>query len=212
MRTGLKIVGITCASIAVIGGGMYAAAETFDTTKTSDTRVTQSIDRIVVKVDSGDVEFARGGRYVEIHETKSYVLDSPEVSRQIEHGVLTIETECDGPLSVVCNTDFRIQVPDGVSIEARTYVGDIEIDGVAARRIDARGYVGDIQIDSARKGDIDAHTNVGDIDIEVPRGIYEVDADVEVGDSDVGGVTDSDRAKHAIDARADVGTAEIAAR
>lgn len=188
MRTGLKVVGITCAAVAVAGGGMYAAAETFDTTKTNDTRVTQSIDRIVVKVDSGDVEFARGGRYVEIHETKSYVLDSPEVSRQIEHGVLTIETECDGPLSVVCNTDFRIQVPDGVSVDARTYVGDVEVDGVAAPRIDARGYVGDIQIDAARKADIDARTNVGDVDVEVPKRSYDprsVDADTDVGSVDI---------------------------
>ena len=212
MRNGLKIVGITCAAIAVIGGGMYAAAETFDTTKTSDTSVTRSIDRIVVKVEAGDVEFVKGGRNVEIHETKSYLIDSPDVDRRIEDGVLTVEAECGGVMSMFCTTDFRIQVPDGVSVEARTYVGDVEIDGVAARRIDARGYVGDIQIDAVRKGDIDAHTNVGDIDIEVPRGTYEVDADVEVGDSDVGGVTDSDRARHTIDARADVGTAEIAAR
>jgi DUF4097 and DUF4098 domain-containing protein YvlB len=211
MRTGLKIVGITCAAIAVIGGGMYAAATTFDTTKTDDTRVNRAIDRIVVKADSGDIEFVKGGRNVEIHETKHYVLDSPDVNRTIEHGILTIEAECGGPLSVLCNTDFRIEVPKGVSVDARTYVGDIEIDGVATRRIDARGYVGDIQIDAARKGKIDARTNVGDIAIEVPRDTYDVDSDAEVGDSDVDGLSTSDRARHTIEARSDLGEVDITA-
>lgn len=191
MRTGLKIVGITCAAIAVIGGGMYAAAKTLDTTKTSDTSVERSIDRIVVKVDSGDIEFVRGGRNVEIHETKSYVLDSPDVTRTIDDGVLTIESECDGVLSIVCETDFRIEVPKDVSVDARSYVGDIEIDGVAAPRVEARGYVGDIQVDVTRKSQIDAHTNVGDIDIEVPKKTYDADS---------------------VDARADVGSVDVAPR
>jgi hypothetical protein len=211
MRTGLKIVGITCAAIAVTGGGIYAAAETLETTKTNETSVDRSVNRIVVKVDAGDIEFVRGGRAVEIRETKSYVFDSPDVSRRIEHGVLTIEAECEGPASMFCNTDYRIEVPDDVSVEARTYVGDIESDGIAARRIEARGYVGDVQIDAARKGDIDARTNVGDIDIEVPRGIYDIDADTEMGDSDIDGPSDSDRARHVIDARSDVGTVNITA-
>ena len=210
MGTTAKIIGATFAAAAVIGGGVYAAAETLDTTKTQDSTFGRSVERVVIKADSGDIDVVRGGRSVEIHETRSYVLDSPDVTKSIEDGVLTIESECGGVLSIVCETDFRIEVPKGVPVDARTYVGDIDIDIIAAR-IEARGYAGDIDVRAARRSDVTARTNVGDIDVEVPRGSYEIDAEAGVGDSDVDGLTAADRAKHRIKAQSDVGAVDVTA-
>jgi hypothetical protein len=211
MGTTAKIIGATFAAAAAIGGGVYAAAETLDTTKTEESTFGRSVERVVIKADSGDIEVVRGGRSVEIRETRSYVLDSPDVTKSIEDGVLTIESECGGVLSIVCETDFRIAVPKGVPVDARTYVGDIEIDGIAASSIEARGYAGDIDVRAARRSDVTARTNVGDVDVEVPRGDYEIDAEASVGDSDVDGLTAADRAKHRIKAQSDVGTVDVAA-
>ena len=211
MGTTAKIIGATFATAAVIGGSVYAAAETLDTTKTEESTFGRSVERVVIKADSGDIEVVRGGRSVDIRETRNYVLDSPDVTKSIEDGVLTIESECGGVLSVVCETDFHIAVPKGVPVDVRTYVGDIDIDGVAASRIEARWYVGDIDVHAARQADVTARTNVGDVDVEIPRGTYDIDSDVGMGDSDTDGVIDSDRAKHRIKAQSDVGTVDVTA-
>jgi len=212
MRTALKITGISLGALALMGGMLYAAANTLDTTKTRETTISQAVHKVVIKADTGDIDLVRGGHSIEVRETKSYVFDSPEVHQTVENGVLTIEGECDGVLGILCDTDFRIEVPEGVEVEARTYVGNIEIDGIEADGIEARGYVGNIQIDAGRRADVTAHTNVGDVDIAVPTGIYDIDADTTVGDTDSGGLTSRDGAKHAIDATSDVGTVDVTAR
>ena len=211
MGTAAKIIGATFATAAVIGGGTYAAAEVFDTTKTEDSTFGRSVERVVIKADSGDVEVVQGGRSVEVRETRSYVIDSPEVAKSVEDGVLTIESECDGVMSVVCETDFRVEVPKGTPVDVRTYVGDIDIDGISASSIEARGYVGDIDVHATRRSDVTARTNVGDVDIEIPHGSYDIESDAAVGDDDIDGLVTSDRAKHAIDAQSDVGSVDITA-
>ena len=96
------------------------------------------------------------------------MIDSPDASQTLEHGVLTIEAECDGLASPYCSTDYRVEVPKGVTLDVRTYFGDVEIDGIAAQRVEARAYVGDVHVDAARKGDVTARPNVGDVDVEMP--------------------------------------------
>ena len=62
------------------------------------------------------------------------------------------------------------------------------------------------------KGDVMARTHVGDVDVELPPGHLRHRAGHAVGDSDVEGVIDSDQARHAVEARADVGTVDVTAR
>ena len=211
MKRAFIIIGVSFASLAVIGGTIYAAAQVFETTKTDRKTVSRSVDHIVIKAEAGDIDVAPGGGSVEIEQTNSYVFDDPEISETVEDGVLTIESDCDGVTSLFCETDFRIEVPEGVTVDARSYFGDIEVDGIAARRIEARAYVGDVEIDARRKGDVTARTNVGDVDVEMPRGTYDIDADAAAGDADVDGLITSDRADHTVDAQSDVGAVDVTA-
>lgn len=189
MKTALKIIGISFAALAVLGGAVYAAAEVLEESDTHNDTITRPVHHIVIKADAGDIDAVPGGRSVEVERTDDYSLDSPDVSRTLDDGVLTIEAECDGVFSPFCTTDFRVEVPKGVTVDVRTYVGDIDIDGISARQIEARAYVGDVKVDAARKAEVDARTNVGDVDVEMPRGAYDigsaVDADTDVGDVDV---------------------------
>jgi DUF4097 and DUF4098 domain-containing protein YvlB len=187
MKTALKIVGISLVAVAVLGGAVYAAAEALEETDTHRDKVSQPADHVVVKAEAGDIDVVSGGRSVEIERTDSYSLNSPDVSQTLEDGVLTIEAECSGVFSPFCTTDFRVEVPKGVTVETRTYVGDIEVDGISARQIEARAYVGDVHIDAARKAEVDARTNVGDVDVEMPKGPYDIDSAVDA-DTDVGSV------------------------
>ena len=161
MKTALKIAGISLASLAVLGGGIYAAAQALEKTETNRDTIAQAVDHVVIKADAGDIEVVPGGRSVEVERTDSYVIDSPDASRTLEDSVLTIEAECDGLASPFCSTDYRVEVPKGVTVDVRTYVGDVEIDGIAAQRVEARAYVGDVHVDAARKGDVTARTERG---------------------------------------------------
>ena len=212
MKTALKIIGISIAAIAVLGGAVYGAAQALETTDTYNETISQKVDHVVIKANAGDIEVVPGGRSVEVERTDSYVLNEPDVTQTLENGVLTIEGECDGVLSPLCTTDYRVEVPKGVTVDARTYVGDVDVEGISGRQIEARAYVGDVHVEAARKGDVTARTNVGDVDVELPRGAYDIESDTAVGDRDVEGLVDSDRGQHEVDARADVGDVDVMAR
>jgi hypothetical protein len=212
MKTAAKIIGISFVALAVLGGAIYGAAQALEESDTHRDAVARAVDHVVIKAESGDIDVVPGGRSVEVERTDRYVLDSPDVSRTLDDGVLTIESKCDSVLAPFCATDFRVQVPHGVTVDVRTYSGDLDIDGITGRQIDARAYVGDVHVDAARTSDVTARTNVGDVDVELPRGTYAVDTDTAVGDSDVDGVIDSDGARHGLEARADVGDVDVTAR
>lgn len=211
MRLALIITGSTIGFLIAVTGTIYAASAAFGTTKTDTYTYSQSIKHVVIKADAGDVEIVKGGRAVEVKETRDYLIDSPDMKRTVEHGVLTLEAKCDSLLFPVCGTDYRIEIPRGVTIEARTHVGDIDAKGIESRRIEARANVGDIHVESARRGDITARTNVGDVEVKVPGGTYDVDVDTNVGDRDIDDIDSRDRVRHAIEARTNVGDVSVAA-
>jgi len=192
MKTALKITGISLAALVLLGGAVFAAAEALEETETHRDTISRPVDHVVIKAETGDIQVIPGGRTVEIERTDSYAGSSPDVHQTLENGVLTIEAECDGVFSPFCTTDYRVKMPEGVTVEARTYVGDVDIE-------------------VPRKANVDARTHVGDVDVEVPMGTYDIDTDTPVGDSDVD-ARDSDEARHTIDARADVGNVDVTAR
>lgn len=212
MKTALKIIGISFVALAVLGGAVYGAAQALEENETHRDVISGAVDHVVIKAESGDIDIVPGKGSVDIERTDHYVLDSPDETRTLDHGVLTIESECDSVLAPFCATDYRVTVPEGVTVDVRTYVGDVDVEGITGREVEARAYVGDVHVDAARKGDVTVRTNVGDVDVELPRGTYAVDSDTAVGDSDLDGVISSDGARHEIDARADVGSVDVTAR
>ena len=212
MKTAAKIIGISFVALIVLGGAVYGAAKALEENETHRDAMPRNVDHVVIKADSGDIDIVPGEGSVDVERTDRYVLDSPDVTRTLDDGVLTIESKCDSVLAPFCATDFRVEVPRDVTVDVRTYSGDVDIDGITGRQIDARSYVGDVHVDAARKGDVTARTNVGDVDVEVPRGTYAIDSDTAVGDSDVDGLVSSDGARHEVDARADVGSVDVTER
>ena len=211
MRRALIIVGAAIGIPALLAGSIFAAAQLFDTTKTDDHTFSQHVKHVVIEADAGDVELVQGGRTVRVRETRHYVLDSPELTRSVEHGVLTLKGECDGVFFISCETDYRVEIPEGVSVEVRTHVGDINAVGIDARRIEARSNVGDIRVEAARRADVNARTNVGDVEVEVPAGTYDLDADTDLGDTDLNEIVSNDKARFSIRARTNVGDVDATA-
>jgi hypothetical protein len=212
MKLALIIIGSTIGVLAGLAGAVYGATQAFDTTKTDTQTFSQPVEHVVIEVDAGDLEVAQGDRTIEVRETRHYLFDSPELSRSVEDGVLTLRGECDGVLFAVCETDYRVEIPEGVTVELRTHAGDIEAEGIDARRIDARSNVGDVRIEATRRADVEARTNVGDVEVRTPAGTYDVDADTDVGDTDLAGIVSYDRARCTLQARTNVGDVDVAAR
>ena len=69
MKTALKIVGISLVSLAVLGGGIYAAAQALEETETDHDTISQEVHHVVIKAESGDIEVVPGGRSVEVERT-----------------------------------------------------------------------------------------------------------------------------------------------
>ncbi len=193
MKTAVKITAVSLAVLVVCGGAMFAAAEVLEETDTHRETIPGKVDHVVIKAESGDIDVVPGGRSVQVERTDRYAGESPDVSQTLENGVLTIDAECEGALSVFCTVDYRVEVPEGVTVDAQTYVGDVDVE-------------------VAHKANVTARTHVGDVGIELPQGKYDVDTDTAVGDADVEGVVDSGQARHTIEARADVGTIDVTAR
>ena len=212
MKTAAKIIGISFVALAILGGAIYGAGQALEENETHRDAISGPVDHVVIKAESGDIDVVPGKGSVDVERTDRYVFDSPDVSRTLDDGVLTIESKCDSVLAPFCATDFRVEVPRDVTVDVRTYSGDVDIDGITGRQIDARSYVGDVHVDAARKSDVTARTNVGDVDVELPRGTYAIDSDTAVGDSDLDGVVASDGARHEIEARADVGSVDVTDR
>lgn len=107
----------------------------------------------LVRSASGDVELVPArGRSVVVRETQHYTLEEPTLERDVEGGVLTLETRCEATF-VTCVSDLRVSVPRGeYAVSAETDSGDVKVGGIsrndrAARSIEARADSGDVTVD-----------------------------------------------------------------
>src|SRR3954468_14184482 len=94
MNRALLVVGLAVLAIAGAGGITYAANHAFETSRTDTSTVAESVRRVVVDVDAGDVRLVAGGRRVSVRSHRRYVLRAARVSQHVRDGVLTIRGRC----------------------------------------------------------------------------------------------------------------------
>ncbi len=205
MKKALLIIGASLLGLLALGGIAYGANQAFSTTETETTRVSEPVRAIALDVDTGDVELVRGSQ-VTVEQTTEYLISEPEVERNVENGVLTIESKCGGMFLLDCTTDFRIEVPAGVAVDVRTDVGNVTGAALASSDVRVKTDVGDVDVDLTTAPDrLEALTDVGDVELRLPDAAYAVDTDTDVGEIDVNGVVQDDRAPRSVTAKTDVG-------
>jgi hypothetical protein len=213
MNRALLIVGLAVLAIAGIGAITYAANHALASEKTETGTVTESVRRVVVDVDRGDVKLVAAGDRVQIHRTLRYVVREPTVTHRVRDGVLTLRGNCATIGVLDCSTDFTVGLPPGVAAEVHSDVGDVEGAALEAPELRVSTNVGDVGLDLARPAaHVDAGSDVGDVDVAVPAGTYAVRAGADVGDREVGGLVQDDRAARTIRAGSDVGDVTVRAR
>lgn len=213
MNRALLIAGLAMLAIAAAGGIAYAASQAFATTRTDERTVSETVHRVIVDVDAGDVKLASAGPQVQVRERRHYVGRGPRISRHVRDGVLTIRSDCPALAMLDCATDLRLGLPAGVGAEVHTDNGDVEARALRASDVRVTTNVGDIALDLADPGAVaEARSDVGDVDLAVPAGTYAVKAGTDVGDRAVRGLVQDDRAPRAITAQSDVGDVTVRAR
>ncbi len=228
-----RIVAITAAALLVLCGVVLAASEGLRSSSSSRSLVSEPVERIVVKTDTGDVDITAGltGNVV-IERDDAWILDRPEITQSVNDGTLYIESSCDGlGFFFRCETDFTIAAPSGVDVEITGDAGDVHLKGLRGRVL-VNTDAGDIDADRLEPVTLEARTDAGDVSLDlfgapartvvasdagdvemvVPFGAYRVDAEADAGEVEVAGLLRDDLAPQRITAAADAGDVSIRAR
>lgn len=204
----MKSLGWVLVLLLAIVAGVWAAANfAFAQTNVQSDKVYGTVREIVVHSGRGDVDLVPARRFIEVRETRHWVVSQPKLEQTRENGVLTIKSSCTAERIVLkCHSDLRVAVPSGVKITVQTGSGDVDLRGTDVRHVRAETDSGDIEMDlRGRQQLVVVSSDSGDLDL-VARSVRAVDAQTGSGDvtADVGGVP------RRIVARSNEGDVEVA--
>jgi DUF4097 and DUF4098 domain-containing protein YvlB len=144
-----------------------------------------------------------------VTRTTSWLFSKPKVRQYVVGGVLHLESKCHG---LLCQTDYKVRLPEGVGVEVREDAGDVDVSGKPGD-VSVQTDAGDVRIDLAgAPRRIEARTDAGNVRVTVPRGAYAVRTATDAGDELVRGLIRWDLAARSIDVSTDAGDATVEAR
>ncbi|HEX5404919.1 MAG TPA: DUF4097 family beta strand repeat-containing protein [Pseudonocardiaceae bacterium] len=160
--------------IAAVHSGGNQSSRQFTDTNT----VPQSIDRVNIDNDAGDVTISVGAGPTTVRRIVRYSDNRPDATTSVAGSVLDLRS-----CGHNCFVDYQVQVPVGTSVTGSVASGDVTLTGVAD--VDVRSVSGDVRVDGATgdvhaksvsgtvdvngaKGDLSATTVSGDIDVDTP--------------------------------------------
>ena len=191
--------------LAAAFGALALANVAFDSRSVRTHTIDGTVREIVVTSHSGDVELVPSGGRVVVRETMRYVFEQPTLTRSLDDGVLTLDTDCDGFGLNNCSTDLRITVPAGVKIRVDADSGDIEGRRVALSDAHVESDSGDVSLELAGSQTLVwAHTDSGSVEVTAAD-VQAIDAETDSGDVTV----DAAGTVRRIVAHTDSGDAEV---
>jgi hypothetical protein len=229
-RWGLLVAASAAVLVAVAGVMAALWAATSDRTSTTYS-VSGAMLGVELDVGGGNVEILGGGDEVLVRRTeRSLFGHEPQEQRTVEDGVLRITSRCVSFVLGSCSADYRVTVPQSVSVTITADQGDVNL---AAHRgsaqivtgggsITADAFCGFVLQATARGGNIDIsaicsperlelRTDTGDVRAVVPPGRYSIDADSNIGTVDVRGLERADDAPWRIQALSSSGDVTVEA-
>ena len=191
--------------VILVPAALVLAGVAFENTTVRTHTFPGPIDEIVVRSDSGDVEFVPArGRSVAVRETQHYLFEEPTLERDVEAGVLTLEARCEATF-VSCVSDLRVSVPPGAVVRLESDSGDVQARGIDVREARLQSDSGDMRLElRGRQRLVRAHANSGDVDV-VTRDARDIDVQADSGD-----IVVTTRGARDIDAQTDSGDVVVA--
>jgi hypothetical protein len=190
--------------LVIVVGGVVITNTVLTSSSGSGHSVRGTVRAVVVRSDRGDVRLVAGTDRVFVRESRTYVFKEPTLDEHLEHGVLTLQTHCDGVV-FTCSIDLELRLPPGVKVTVDSDSGDVEAQGVAVRNPHVQSDSGDVSLDlTGRQALVWAHADSGDVDV-VARRAGAVDARTDSGNVDVA----AGRAPRRIVAKTDSGDVDV---
>jgi Putative adhesin len=188
--------------------------------------------RVEIDVTRGDVEiFGGGSATVEVLRTdRSLYGHEPVEHRTVANDVLRIQSRCPSLVVGSCRADYRLTVPESVSLTVSAEQGNVHLEGYRGSAqvstnnggISAAGFCGYVFQATAKGGNVDVgavcapetlelRTDTGDVAAAVPPGRYSIDVDSNVGNVDVRGLERAEDAPWKIQALSNTGDVTVRA-
>ncbi|MEV0585987.1 DUF4097 family beta strand repeat-containing protein [Nonomuraea sp. NPDC050310] len=166
--------------------------------------VTDKVAKLTVDSGAGDIVVNESDRTgIRVTETLHWRSGKPRTAHEVGGGGLSLNYNCPDTFGD-CGVDYRIEVPKGMALQlatdagnvtlravsgaadVSTRAGNIDADGVLAKRFEAETDAGEVEVSFAGEPDqVRAKTGVGDVTVYVPKGSYDVEASTGVGDRKV---------------------------
>lgn len=192
-----------------------------------------AVNGITLDLGAADAEIIGGGDRpaVEVRRTDRYSFGRRALAqRSADGGMLAIRSRCPKSVLTVCSASYRLTVPDNIGVTVRTTSGNVRFTGYRgsaqidtdAGSIAVGGFCGFALRARAQSGDVTAgascplqrlelRSRTGDVRATVPPGRYQVDADTDVGQRVVRGITQAEDAPLQIQARSSAGDVTVEA-
>jgi hypothetical protein len=227
----------TLSTLGLAGATLFAAAACgvadIDTSAEEDRYdVPGTVTALDVRAGAGSVTVVATDGPVRVRETRRYSDKPPRTSHRTEGGTLFLADDgCDGKrrFNFRCETDYRIEVPAGVTVTLKADASEITLTGITgaldistdvgaikgtglAGATKARTNVGDVDLRYATvPASVDTSNDVGSTEVYLPSsGSYRFDVDVELGDQSIDLPT-SPGAKTLVTMRGNVGDVSVRA-
>lgn len=175
-----KLLVVVAVLVVLVGGGLAVVNLALDDTTLKTHVVAGSVREIVVKSGAGAVDLVPAGERIEVRETQHHVFKRPKLEQDVENGVLTLESGCDG-IAFTCYADLRVTVPAGIKVTVEADSGDVEARGIDVRETRLQSDSGNVKLELVgRQRLVRAHTDSGNVDV-VAANTRAVDAQTDSG-------------------------------
>ena len=185
---------------------------------------------VELRVQSGDITIVGGGRVSVSRSDHSVFGHGPRERRLVRSGTLHLVSTCPVLILGSCASNYRIEVPNNVSITVRAEQGAVRLEGYQgsanlktnAGSISVEGYCGLVLGATSASGNIRVGTSCspsrlalfsarGSVAVTVPAGRYRINADSRSGSSRVSGLVSDAGAPWDIEALSNSGNVTVAA-
>lgn len=154
---------LTPAVALAVGAGLTATG--CASRRVAAFEVTAAVTKVVVDVDSGDVEVkASDTGKVSVRRTVGQRRGGPRLNRTLADGVLTVTARCPSGFLVSCRVDHRLTVPPHTALVVRAGSGDVDVERVQDS-VDVVAGSGDVTL-VRPGGPTSVRTGSGDVDVE----------------------------------------------
>jgi DUF4097 and DUF4098 domain-containing protein YvlB len=134
-----------------------------------------------------------------VESRQRWSLTHPRVEQDVKEDTLLIRASCGFVIGSGCDSDFRLQVPRGVAVDARSSAGDVVVTGLSgnvvvrssAGDVEARALSGRASLESSagdvrgvdlRGATVEAESSAGEIELRFAAAPLAVVADSSAGD------------------------------